>query len=79
MKICFTGMGTDKLTKKQKRWLVQRFLLDLPAGTMDENPPANAGDVGSIPGPGRFHTQRSSYAQALQLPGLHSGPRSHNY
>ena len=29
-----------------------RFL-DFPDGTVGQNPPANAGDVGSIPGPGR--------------------------
>ena len=28
---------------------------DLPGGTVDGNPPANAGDMGSIPGPGRSH------------------------
>ena len=26
-----------------------------PGGTVVENPPANAGDTGSIPGPGRSH------------------------
>ena len=26
---------------------------DIPGGTVDKNPPANAGDTGSIPGPGR--------------------------
>ena len=26
-----------------------------PGGPVVENPPANAGDMGSIPGPGRFH------------------------
>ena len=30
-----------------------------PGGTVDNNLPANAGDTGSIPGPGRFHTPRS--------------------
>ena len=29
---------------------------DFPGGTGDKNLPANAGDMGSIPGPGRFHT-----------------------
>ena len=52
--MCFTGMETDKLTKKQKRWLLKRFLLAFPGGTADENPPVNAGDMGSIPGLGRF-------------------------
>ena len=28
---------------------------DFPGGTMDKNPPANAGDTSSIPGPGTFH------------------------
>ena len=29
--------------------------LDFPGGSVDKNPPASAGDTGSIPGPGRFH------------------------
>ena len=36
------------------------YLLDLPGGTMDKNTPANAGDMGLIPGPGRFHRLRSN-------------------
>ena len=28
---------------------------DFPGVPMVKNPPANAGDTGSIPGPGRFH------------------------
>ena len=28
---------------------------DFPAGTVDKNLPANAGDMGSIPGLGRSH------------------------
>ena len=28
---------------------------DLPGGAVVKNPPANAGDMGSIPGPGRSH------------------------
>ena len=33
---------------------------DFPGGTVDKNPPANAGDTGSSPGPGRFHMPRSN-------------------
>ena len=33
---------------------------DFPGGTVDKNLPANAGDMGSIPGPGRFHMPRSN-------------------
>ena len=28
---------------------------DFPGGVVVKNPPANAGDTGSIPGPGRSH------------------------
>ena len=34
---------------------------------MDKNLPANAGDMGSIPGPGRFHMLRSNQAHVPQL------------
>ena len=33
---------------------------DFPGGTVDKNPPANAGDEGLSPGPGRFHMPRSN-------------------
>ena len=33
--------------------------LGFPGGTMDESPPANAGNMGSNPGLGRFHIQLS--------------------
>ena len=28
---------------------------NFPGGAVDKNPPASAGDTGSIPGPGRSH------------------------
>ena len=31
------------------------LLLDFPGGTVDKNLPADAGDTGSIPDPGRAH------------------------
>ena len=34
--------------------------LGFPGGTVVENPPANAGDTGSSPGPGRSHMLRSN-------------------
>ena len=37
------------------------FHEDFPAGPVVKNPPANAGDMGSIPGPGRCHTPRGNY------------------
>ena len=33
---------------------------DFPGGAVVKNPPANAGDTGSIPGPGRSHMPRSN-------------------
>ena len=38
-----------------------------PGGTVDWNPPASAGDMGSIPGLGRSHMPRSSWAHVPQL------------
>ena len=46
----------------------KRVYRDFPGGTVVKNPPANAGDTGSIPGTGRSHMPRSSL-----------GPASHNY
>jgi len=37
---------------------------DFPGGVMDKNTPANAGDMGSIPGPGRSHIPRGNLACA---------------
>ena len=57
--------------------------MDFPGGTVEKNRPANAGNVGSIPDPGRFHMQWSYLVHELQLlkpMGLESVPinkRSH--
>ena len=34
--------------------------MSFPGGAVDKNPTANAGDMGSIPGPGRFYMQQSN-------------------
>ena len=34
--------------------------LDFPGGTVVKNPPANAGDTGSSPSPGRSHMLQSN-------------------
>ena len=44
-------------------------------GTVVKNLPANAGDTGSSPGPGRCHTPRSNKARAPQLLSLQSRTR----
>ena len=43
----------DQFTFKRKR-------RDFPAGTVVKNAPANAGDTGSVPGPGRSNMPRRS-------------------
>ena len=40
---------------------------DFPAGAVDKNLSANAGDTGSIPGPGKFHMPRSNLAHVPQI------------
>ena len=40
--------------------LVNNNVLDSPGGTVVKNPPANAGDMGSFPGPGRSHMLQSN-------------------
>ena len=50
---------------KHKSW-------DFPRGTVDKNLPANAGDTGSIPGPGKSHMPWSREAHAPQLLSLRS-------
>ena len=43
-----------KYTFKKMNWQ------DFPGGAVVKNPPANAGDMGSSPGPGRSHMPRSN-------------------
>ena len=40
---------------------------DFPSDTVDRNPPASAGDMNSIPGPGRSHMPQSNWAWMRQL------------
>ena len=46
-----------------------------PGGAVVENLPANAGDTGSSPGPGRSHMPWSNKARAPQLLSLRSRAR----
>ena len=40
---------------------------DFPGGAAGKNLPASAGDMGSIPGPGRSHTPQHNQMGASQL------------
>lgn len=48
--------------------------MDFPGGPGVRNPPCNAGDAGSIPGPGGSHIPWSHSAHAPQL--LNRSPQS---
>ena len=42
-------------------WMsLENMMLDFLSGTVDRNPPANAGDTGSVPGLGGFHMPQSN-------------------
>ena len=62
------GEEDDKGSVRIKKYRFQ----DFPGGAVVKNPPANAGDVGSGPGPGRSHMPRSNEAHAPQLLSLRS-------
>ena len=53
--------------------------MDFPGGPMVKNLPTNAGDTGSIPGPGRSHTSQSNQARAPWQLTCALEPRSRNY
>ena len=52
---------------KRKHEYQKESKQDFHDGVTDKNPPANAGDMGSIPGMGRSHMARSNGAHELQL------------
>ena len=53
-------MRTLKIVHVKKKIFFKQSVRDFPGGTVVKNPPANAGDTGSIPGLGRFHMLRSN-------------------
>ena len=62
------GEENERLSNKFKKqddqnWVRIRYKKrgeDFPGATVDKNLPANAGDMGSIPGPGRSHMPQSN-------------------
>ena len=50
-----------RTVKKNHKLLKSKSIhRDFPGGSVVKNPPANAGDTGSIPGPGRSHMPQSN-------------------
>ena len=56
-------------------WIKKMWYMGFPGCKVVKNLPANTGDTGSSPGPGRSHMPRSNYAHVPQLLSLHSGAR----
>ena len=44
----------------RRKVLYKGFIGDFPGGPMDKNLPADSGDTGSVPGPGRSHVPWSN-------------------
>ena len=49
-----------KITHLGEQRGAERGSPDFPGGTVHKNPPTNAGNTGSIPGPGRSHMPQSN-------------------
>ena len=47
-------------SSSSKRFFRRIGIVDFPGGTVDKNPPSNAGDTGSIPDPGKSHIPQGS-------------------
>ena len=64
----FTTARTWKQPKcpSTEEW-IKKIWRGFPGGAVVENPPANVGDTGSSPGPGRSHMPRSNEVRVLQL------------
>ena len=60
--------GTKRaMSGRQKVKNQKRLSKDFPGDPVVKNLPANAGDMGSIPGLGRFHVPRGNQAHVSQL------------
>ena len=55
-------------TQPAAKTFLKRETKEFAGGSEGKNPPANAGDVGLIPGPGRSHAPPGSEALTPQLP-----------
>ena len=66
-KMCVLDSKTSHVSERSSNKEVLDEHQVFPGGAVDGNPPADAGDKGSIPGPGRFHMLWSSWACVPQL------------
>ena len=49
-----------KRVKSPQNLMIRKSVVGFPGGTVVKNLPANAGDTGSSPGPGRSHMLQSN-------------------
>ena len=68
-------MGATWKDRLNARNGIKKEVEDFPGGAVVKNPPANAGDTGSSPAPGRSHMPRSNEARVPQLLSLRSRAR----
>ena len=59
------GEDMNPFFPEERQWILGLYFKTtreggFPGGTVVENPPANAGDTGSSPGPGRSHMPQSN-------------------
>ena len=51
---------SEEKRKSGGKTMLKDLMTDFPGGAVVKNPPANAGDTGSSPGPRRSHMPRSN-------------------
>ena len=56
----FIHVGVERKAEVISQKLNQKIVQDFPGGSLVKNPPASAGDIGSISDPGRSHMPRSN-------------------
>ena len=63
---CLVTSFSDTASSMVQVW-TETEIQGFPGGSVVKNPPANAGDMGSIPGPGGSHMPQSNQAHTPQL------------
>ena len=58
--LCTASLRQRPRVEKKLALKLKPIKRDFPGGAVVENPPANAGDTGLSPGPGRSHMPRSN-------------------
>ena len=70
-KLVYIGWINNEVLQHRELYSIS-YDRDFPGGAGVKNLSANAGDMGSSPGPGRSHMPRSNEARVPQLLSLHS-------